>query len=335
MRAQLARGGKSAIYSAILKYGISNFSLYILEYCELASVLVIEQKYLDLYKPDYNILRIAGSNKGHKVSDETRARMSKAFKGAVVSEEGRKNIAAGQGTPVMVLDLVTNTSTDYVSISDVARFFKVYTKKIYRCAHEKKLYLDRYQILLVDAKAPSDKVGECSQVALYDIETKRCIYKAENIAKLCVDLKISDSNISLYLNSLQPYLGRFIFSTVPLSGDEYAENLLETKNLLDLVKSVGNNYRLALIKDLTSARDIAKPQHELKKSKQVKITNIDTHEVYFLDSIKLTAKFMRLLDPAFKCTMSSVSECIIEGRMYKKVYKFEEVSPDGSNAPHG
>lgn len=51
MLAQLAPGGKSAI----LKYGISNFSLYILEYCELSSVLEIEQKYLDLYKPEYNI----------------------------------------------------------------------------------------------------------------------------------------------------------------------------------------------------------------------------------------------------------------------------------------
>lgn len=133
MEAQLNKGGKSAIYSAILKYGLGNFSLYILEYCEMARVLEIEQKYIDLYKPEYNLLLIAGSRLGHKASDETRARMSNALLGRIVSLEGRKNIGAGKGTPVIVLDLKNNTITEYVSIADVARFFNVYTKKIYRC----------------------------------------------------------------------------------------------------------------------------------------------------------------------------------------------------------
>lgn len=363
MQAQLARGGKSAIYSAMLKYGICNFSLYILEYCEKSKVLEIEQKYIDLYKPEYNILRLAGSSRGHKVSDETKARMSKASRGRVVSDESRKRIAAGLGTPVVVLDLLTNASTEYVSIADAARFFKVYTKKIYRCVLEKKLYLDRYQILLVGN--PGEVVDECSQVAfspktlanldgkpsdlggqhatagfllntepfyMYDTKTKKCIHKADNPAKFSASLNISFSNLNLFLDSLQPYLGRFILSTIPLSSNEYAENFLDTETLLDLVKSAGSVYRQAILKNLTSAQDSAKPQHELKRSKQIQITDIKTYEVFLLDSPTLAAKFVRTLDPAFRCTISSISECIIKGRTYKKTFKFEVVPHNGQDS---
>jgi len=350
MQAQLAKGGKSAIYSAILKHGYQDFSLYILEYCDISRVLETEQKYLDLYKPEYNLLLIAGSRQGHIVSDETRAKMSKAFQGLVVSEEGRKNIGAGQGTPVIVLDLKTNTSTEYLSISDVARFFNIYTKKIYRCVHEKKLYLDRYQIILqsdnpeykadaslqvaVSSAADINHIRESLQASflsnanplyMYDTEYKEYIYKAESQTKLGVDLGVSSSNILISLNSGQPYLGRFLFSATPLSSGEYTEKLLDIKNLLELVKGVGKEYRLAIIKILTKGRDLASPQHKLVESKQVKITNINTQEVSILDSRQLAAKYISLLDPDFKCSAGMVSDCIKLGRIYKKTFKFEEV----------
>ena len=62
---------KSLIYSALLKYGHSNFKLDILEYCDPKELLVREQYYLNLYSPEYNILKTAGSNLGFKHSDET------------------------------------------------------------------------------------------------------------------------------------------------------------------------------------------------------------------------------------------------------------------------
>jgi hypothetical protein len=58
----------------MLKYGYSTFSLEILEYCEISKVIdpcgprtrVLgpqgrEQYYMDLLKPEYNILQKAGS----------------------------------------------------------------------------------------------------------------------------------------------------------------------------------------------------------------------------------------------------------------------------------
>ena len=42
---------KSRIYSAILKHGLSNFLLEILEYCTKENVISREQYYIDLLKP--------------------------------------------------------------------------------------------------------------------------------------------------------------------------------------------------------------------------------------------------------------------------------------------
>jgi len=67
---------KSKIYRALLKYGYSNFSLEILEYCDPNNTLAREQHYIDLLKPEYNILQKAGSSLGFKHTKETREIMS-------------------------------------------------------------------------------------------------------------------------------------------------------------------------------------------------------------------------------------------------------------------
>jgi group I intron endonuclease len=53
-----------SINKALLKYGHSNFELQILEYCNKDEVLSRELHYLDFLKPEYNILKIAGSSLG-------------------------------------------------------------------------------------------------------------------------------------------------------------------------------------------------------------------------------------------------------------------------------
>jgi len=64
--------GQSHIYSAILKYGHSNFKLEILEYCDRSEVISRENYYINLLKPEYNILQVAGSSLGYKPSEETK-----------------------------------------------------------------------------------------------------------------------------------------------------------------------------------------------------------------------------------------------------------------------
>jgi group I intron endonuclease len=67
------------IYKALLKYGYANFSLEILEYCEPSKCVEREQYYLDLLKPEYNILPTAGSSFGFRHSEESKKKISSSF----------------------------------------------------------------------------------------------------------------------------------------------------------------------------------------------------------------------------------------------------------------
>jgi group I intron endonuclease len=49
--------GSIIIYRALLKYGHSNFRLDIIEYCEPNALFLREQYYIDILKPEYNILK--------------------------------------------------------------------------------------------------------------------------------------------------------------------------------------------------------------------------------------------------------------------------------------
>lgn len=64
------KNSKSAIYSSIIKKGILNFKLEILVYCEPEECIELEQNWIDLLKPKYNILTIAGSCLGIIRSEE-------------------------------------------------------------------------------------------------------------------------------------------------------------------------------------------------------------------------------------------------------------------------
>lgn len=145
------------IHNALLKYGFNNFSLEILEYCENGVDLVKrEQYYFDLLKPEYNILKIAGSPLGfkhsektleffrnnRKVSEETRNNLSLAATGRILTEsdkikisiarsgiklsdETRAKISAATialiGVSVTVKNVKTETELHYTSLTDAAK----------------------------------------------------------------------------------------------------------------------------------------------------------------------------------------------------------------------
>lgn len=73
--------GGFIISRALIKYGYTNFSVSILEYCDKSDLLVKEQYYFDKLDPQYNILKIAGSSLGYKHTEESKAKRSKALKG--------------------------------------------------------------------------------------------------------------------------------------------------------------------------------------------------------------------------------------------------------------
>lgn len=66
--------GNSVICSSLLKYGYSEFSLEILEYCDPIDIITREQYYLDNLKPEYNDLTIARYSKGFRFKDSQKTK---------------------------------------------------------------------------------------------------------------------------------------------------------------------------------------------------------------------------------------------------------------------
>lgn len=98
----------SIIYSAILKYEHINFSLDILEYCEINLLIEREQYYLDLLKPDYNILTVANSRLGSIQSEATKMKISISNKGKLLGKthtyETRKKISLSLKSIIRTID---------------------------------------------------------------------------------------------------------------------------------------------------------------------------------------------------------------------------------------
>lgn len=172
----------SIICKALLKYGYSEFSLEILEYCNQEDVLKREQFYLDSLNPEYNILKTAGSRLGSEQSEETKAKIRKALTGYKHSEITKSKIKAArlglslsvetkaklkktmdlklnyfakiQGIKIIVLDLDTKITTEYDSIrraaagigcnySSILRYEKLQLNNGYT-----KAFKDRYVIVI-------------------------------------------------------------------------------------------------------------------------------------------------------------------------------------------
>jgi len=83
----LKNRGTLVINRALIKYGYSNFTLEILEYSDISDLTEREQYYIDKLNPKYNTLKIAGSSSGHKLSEETKEKISKSLKGIYVKEK--------------------------------------------------------------------------------------------------------------------------------------------------------------------------------------------------------------------------------------------------------
>jgi group I intron endonuclease len=129
----LERQNSMPINRALLKYGYSNFSLEILEYCDKSELLTREKYYFNLLNPDYNISKEPGSPMlGRKHSKETLEKLAALQLGRKRSEETRakmsaakQGISTGGNQPnsqkIEVLDLELDSKTTYDSIRKAAK----------------------------------------------------------------------------------------------------------------------------------------------------------------------------------------------------------------------
>ena len=107
-----------AIYKALLKHGYAEFRLEILEYCSGEILLKREQHYFDKCKPEYNILKIAGSSLGHKHSKETITKFKEIAQNKYYSDEEKARVSK--------LNLYR---TEESRIKDKERILKINKKK--------------------------------------------------------------------------------------------------------------------------------------------------------------------------------------------------------------
>lgn len=86
-RSNLTRNSNSCIFNAILNHGYSSFSVTIMEYIEISNLtkaearkLILEREqqlfFIDTLNPKYNLLKIAGSLLGFKLSYESKLKIS-------------------------------------------------------------------------------------------------------------------------------------------------------------------------------------------------------------------------------------------------------------------
>lgn len=98
------KSSKMVIIRAMKKYGLESFSVGILEFCKQDSkvCLNLEQKWLDHYKLNYNVLSVAGNSFGFKHSLETITKLKEMLSkqnhpkfGYETSSETKKAISEG------------------------------------------------------------------------------------------------------------------------------------------------------------------------------------------------------------------------------------------------
>nr|YP_010836040.1 hypothetical protein QLP54_mgp26 [Phyllosticta yuccae]WGC90056.1 hypothetical protein [Phyllosticta yuccae] len=157
----LERKNNLYICRNLLKYGMSNFSLAIVEYCDPEKCLEREDFYISSFNPEYNILKKAGSSTGYIHRLETRKKMSVSHKaldwtgesnpnyGKTVSEETRAILFAQKKNKcqiIEVMDLETNKTTIYDSIRAAGRALNINQSRIttYFSKNQKGPFLKRY-----------------------------------------------------------------------------------------------------------------------------------------------------------------------------------------------
>ena len=172
----------SIIYSAILKYDYVNFSLDILEYCDINVLIKREQYYLDTLKPEYNILKIANSRLGSKQSEATKIKISISNKGKhkdflgkthtyesrqmmslslksivrkknipriVTSETRLKLSLRSQGVPIKVFNTSNKFIKEFPTITSAAKYFDVSNRSLHMYKIKTSLIMVIYLCLII------------------------------------------------------------------------------------------------------------------------------------------------------------------------------------------
>lgn len=209
---------------ALLKYGYHNFSLTILEICDVNNLMSREKHFFEKYTPEYNILDTPGSpsrGSGWRHSEATIENMRIAAYNRDKSPEALTKLSTAQPYSIKVeaVDIETNTSTIYNAIKAAARALGIDRRYIehYIYLNQDKPVLGKYTFKLINSNDKKiEKVQETSKkIEVININTKEVtIYTSIGAAARA--LGYHQASISLYLkeNRTKPFKGIYLFKLV-------------------------------------------------------------------------------------------------------------------------
>lgn len=196
---------QSIICEALLKYGHKNFSLDILEYCEIDILIEREQYYLDHLKPEYNILKFAGSRFGSVLSEKTRKAISIALRGKKYTGNNKENLRRNvimskikPGICVKVFDKSNKFIKEFYSIKSAARYLDISDRTI-RGIRDRGISYDNYIYIF-----------EGLQIWVYD-NKKEIINTLSSKKRVSEVYDIPCTTLSRYIKSGKLYKNKFYF----------------------------------------------------------------------------------------------------------------------------
>ena len=216
------------IYLSLLKYGYQDFSLTILEFCDIDSLVSREKHYFDVYSPEYNILKTPGSpdrGRGWTHSEATVEKIRIAANKRMESPEvlAKKSTDQSSGIKVEVTDVETQTTTTYHAIKAAARALSLDKRYIehYIYLNQDKPVLGKYTFKLISCddenlnpfNDPSIKVQKTSKkIEVTNVQTKEVIIYP-SIGAAARALGYRQPSISLYLKDkrTKPFKGLYLF----------------------------------------------------------------------------------------------------------------------------
>lgn len=311
-----SKRGASLICKALLKYGYTGFRLEILEYCSKMEVLSREQFYLDNYKPEYNILKIAGSNLGYKhsvaslklmsISSKSRNQLEdflkskrEAMLGREFSKSHLENLALNNPfrQPVVLYNSKTGDSQEFTSMAQAALFLGVHMTTVKRYLNSSKPY-NGYVITKVDSGAQALDLPSTS-VPTNERQAVLLTNKASGVTKEFSTLKAACEYLEISSKRLSNYFKNNESSVSKGSG------LPTTKGEISTI----NGYIISKVDSLDGVK---------RSSKAIEVINIDTNEVTRYSSVSSAAE-------ALDISQASISTYINRKRTtpYRNKYLFK------------
>jgi len=206
---------------SVNKYGINSFIFKILEKCQKEDLLTIEQTFLDLLQPEYNIFKIAGSPLGFKHSESTKRKMSKIVKEKCKDPERKRKLDMAREkarnwteerkrkhSEKLKGRTLTEKHKKNIGISNLGHSVSDETKKKLSIAHKGKKLTEAHKKAMSKSRRGVPRKG--ITILQYSLDNK-LIAEYSKIKTVTKKIKISHTSISNCLTNRSKTAGGYIW----------------------------------------------------------------------------------------------------------------------------